>query len=85
MTEETVAQFSGRRERELLAQVSALRGQLAPKESELAQVQEMRTLLPGGARESAMAQLEASLEDTLGRTVPPAPNTSDSAIATASG
>lgn len=35
MAEETTAQFLGRRERELIAQVAALKGQLAPKEAEL--------------------------------------------------
>jgi hypothetical protein len=79
MAEETVAQFLGRRERELLAQVSALRGQLAPKEAELAQVQKMRALLPGGARESAMDELKASLAHSFGDLVaaPAAPGTPD--------
>jgi hypothetical protein len=46
MTEETVEQFLRRRERELMARVSALRGQLAPVEAELAKVQRMRAVLP---------------------------------------
>ena len=71
MTEETVAQFLGRRERELLAQVSALRGQLAPKEAELEQVQKMRALLPGGALASKLDAL-----DDLA-SAPSVPSTSD--------
>ena len=38
MTEETTQQFLARRKKELLAQISALKGQLAPKEAELAQI-----------------------------------------------
>lgn len=38
MAEETTQQFLARRKKELLAQISALKGQLAPKEAELAQI-----------------------------------------------
>jgi hypothetical protein len=44
--EETTARFLGRREQELLSRIAALRGQLMPLEAELAQVQQMRALLP---------------------------------------
>lgn len=46
MTEETVEQFLVRRERELTARASAIRGQLAPVEAELVKVQRMRAVLP---------------------------------------
>ena len=49
MADESVAHFLGRREQELIAQIKALKGQLAPLEAELAQVQTMRSFLPGGA------------------------------------
>ena len=50
MIEETTAQFLYRRRRELAAQISALRGQLAPKEAELAQIDQMLALAdPRGA------------------------------------
>ena len=39
MAEETTLQFLSRREKELLARISALKGQLAPMEAELSQVQ----------------------------------------------
>jgi hypothetical protein len=45
MAEETVEQFLDRRERELTAKSSALRGQLAPVEAELLKVQRMRSAL----------------------------------------
>lgn len=48
MDNETLAQFLDRRERELTAQVSALRGQLEPRESELAEIQKMKLLMAGG-------------------------------------
>jgi hypothetical protein len=41
MAEETTVQFLHRRKRELAAQISALRGQLAPKEAELQQIEQM--------------------------------------------
>lgn len=41
MAEESSMQFLHRRRRELLAQVSALKGQLSPKEAELAQIDRM--------------------------------------------
>jgi hypothetical protein len=59
MAEETVDQFLGRRERELIAQISALRGQLAPKEAELAHVQHMRSFLPGGSNAPKVDGLSA--------------------------
>ena len=46
LREETTSQFLARRERELTAQIAALRGQLAPKEAELSHVQHMRSFLP---------------------------------------
>jgi hypothetical protein len=58
MAEETTQQFLARRERELIAQISALRGQLAPKEAELAQIQRMKaslTLAGGNSAASAKA------------------------------
>jgi len=59
MTEETTAQFIARRERELLAQISALRGQLVPKEAELAQIQRMKEAMqpPGSPLSSLGAAL----------------------------
>ncbi len=45
MTEETTYQFLRRREQELVAQITALRGQLAPKEAELAQIERMKAVL----------------------------------------
>ncbi|MGD0024764.1 MAG: hypothetical protein ABSC37_09085 [Xanthobacteraceae bacterium] len=53
---ETLAQFLERRERELLARVSALRGQLDPAEAELAQIQKVRGLL-SVAREAGRTDL----------------------------
>jgi hypothetical protein len=43
--EETTIQFLDRRERELTAQISALNGQLAPKEAELLQIKRVRAAL----------------------------------------
>src|SRR5882757_1579163 len=43
--EETVQQFLDRREKELTAQISALRGRLSPKEAELAQIRQMKAAL----------------------------------------
>lgn len=40
MAEETLSSFLQRRERELTSQIAALKGQLAPREVELAQIQE---------------------------------------------
>jgi hypothetical protein len=45
MTEETTEQFLNRRERQLMSRITALRGQLAPAESELAAIRQMRALL----------------------------------------
>jgi hypothetical protein len=42
---ETLEQFIERREKELLARVSALRGQLYPAEAELAQIQNMKAAI----------------------------------------
>ena len=44
---ETLEQFLDRREKELLARVSALRGQLNPAEAELAQIQQMKAVIFG--------------------------------------
>lgn len=63
MAEETTHHFLGRREQELIAQISALRGQLEPKIAELAQVQKMRGLLsdtPGSSSLAGAALLERS-------------------------
>ena len=57
MAEENTHQFLGRRERELIAQIAALRGQLGPLEAELVQVQKMRSFLPGGANNSLTSGL----------------------------
>jgi hypothetical protein len=43
--EETTNQFLERREKELVAQIAAIRGQLAPKEAELLQIQRMKAAL----------------------------------------
>jgi hypothetical protein len=45
MTEETLEQFLDRRERELSARLSAIRGQLAPIEAELEKIQKTRAAL----------------------------------------
>jgi len=45
LREETTNQFLDRREKELVAQIAALRGQLSPKEAELSQIQRMRASL----------------------------------------
>jgi hypothetical protein len=45
---ETLAQFLDRREKELLALVSALRGQLNPVEAELSEIQSFKTLIAAG-------------------------------------
>lgn len=49
MAEETTIQFLDRREKELLAQIAALRGQLGPKEAELVQVQRAKAALTSSA------------------------------------
>jgi len=46
MAGENVAYFLARREHELRSRLAALRGQMKPLETELAQVQQMRALLP---------------------------------------
>jgi hypothetical protein len=66
MAEETVDQFLARRERELIAQISALRGQLAPKEAELAHVQHMRSFLPGGPNAPSAASFDATNSVSVG-------------------
>jgi hypothetical protein len=53
LAEETTHQFLERREQELMAQISALRGQLAPKEAELEQVQRLRAALIFGVGNTA--------------------------------
>jgi hypothetical protein len=73
---ETLEQFLDRREKELLARVSALRGQLNPAEAELAQIQHMKGMIVAGAPNSANFLLpqrnhNSSLEEAL-RVVPPA-------------
>jgi hypothetical protein len=61
MTEETTEQFLDRRERLLMSRVSALRGQLAPAETELAAIRQMRALLVEEKREvSELAKLIAA-------------------------
>src|ERR1700722_7122850 len=45
---ETLEQFLDRREKELLARVSVLRGQLYPAEAELAQIQQMKGVIATG-------------------------------------
>lgn len=52
MTEETTQQFLARRKKELLAQISALKGQLAPKEAELAQITKFETASQANATSS---------------------------------
>ncbi len=51
MAEETTAQFLQRRRAELSAQISALKGQLGPKEAELEQIDKMLGLLGLAATE----------------------------------
>jgi hypothetical protein len=56
----------------LIAQISALRGQLAPKEAELAHVQHMRSFLPGGpnapsAADDGLAALAKAIAPTLAK------------------
>ena len=70
MVEETVAHFLQRRERELLAQISALRGQLAPKESELTKIQQMRKLLAGEPIQSSLAALAKTNSNSVVDQVP---------------
>jgi hypothetical protein len=48
---ETLEQFLDRREKELLARVSALRGQLYPAEAELTQIQQMKAVIGQGGAE----------------------------------
>jgi len=68
MAEETTAQFLNRREKELLAQISALRGQLGPKEAELAQITRMKASLTilGGNTSPRNALLVESPKDPPG-------------------
>jgi hypothetical protein len=51
MTEETLRAFINRREKELVSQIAALRGQLEPREKELAELRSFRALqtIAGGA------------------------------------
>jgi hypothetical protein len=63
LREETTNQFLDRRERELTAQISALNGQIAPKEAELLQVRRVKAAL----------KLDADLSKSLsGETEPTA-------------
>jgi hypothetical protein len=77
MTEETTQQFLARRKKELLAQISALKGQLAPKEAELAQItrfeasQTVASAVPANALASIVNHgpsnpLETAIFGTLG-------------------
>jgi hypothetical protein len=73
---ETLEQFLDRREKELLARVSVLRGQLFPAEAELAQIQQMKAAIGAGDSASANFLLpqrshNSPLEQALG-VVPPA-------------
>jgi hypothetical protein len=45
LREETTSEFLDRRERELVAQIAAIRGQLAPKEAELSAIQRMKAVI----------------------------------------
>jgi hypothetical protein len=54
---ETLEQFLDRREKELLARVSALRGQLNPAEAELAQIQQMKAAISMSAAHPLGANL----------------------------
>jgi hypothetical protein len=60
MAEETTYQFLARRERELTAQVAALRGQLGPKEAELAELRRLKasTTIAGSALSGLIAGTE---------------------------
>jgi hypothetical protein len=61
VTEETTEQFLDRRERLLMSRISALRGQLAPAETELAAIRKMRALLAEEKHEvSELAKLIAA-------------------------
>jgi len=59
MVEETVDQFLARRERELTAQISALHGQIAPKEAELLQIRRVKAALNLGTELSKSLTSEA--------------------------
>ncbi len=60
--EDTTSQFFERREKELVAQISALRGQLGPKEAELSQIQRMKASLTiADDNSNALAQLGVSV------------------------
>jgi hypothetical protein len=75
MTEETVEQFLFRRERELMAKASALRGQLAPVEAELVKVQRMRAVLPAPNRPTnALSGLINQSDSNLPFKIAPASN-----------
>lgn len=54
MAEETTTQFLQRRRAELSAQISALKGQLSPKEFELAQIDKMLVVLGLGSAGNAL-------------------------------
>jgi hypothetical protein len=61
MADETVDQFLARRERELTAQISALHGQIAPKEAELLQIRRVKAALNLDADLSKSLTSEAEL------------------------
>src|ERR1700679_3623819 len=83
---ETLEQFLERREKELLARVSALRGQLYPAEAELTQIQQMKAVIGQGGAEGVNLLLpqrnhNALMEPALG--VVPSGLSSPSALNTA--
>jgi hypothetical protein len=65
---ETLAQFLERRKQELLAQISAIEGQLEPKKAELAQIEKITGLI-AAARGAGLADLAS---DTIIGVAPPA-------------
>lgn len=74
---ETLRQFLDRRERELAAQISALRGQLEPKEAELTQVRQMKALMTI----AGSAALEAHAEHASQGVAPPLSSGSTEGVA----
>jgi hypothetical protein len=71
MAEETTRQFINRRRKELTFQISALRGQLAPREQELADLNRMEAALTiaGGAPPPASTGLVDNLNPISGTSV----------------
>jgi hypothetical protein len=66
---ETLTQFLDRRERELTARASALRGQLDPVEAELVQVRKMRELIGVSSTISASVGVAAGAAEASGEGV----------------